>query len=174
MKKIPYIISFILSMFFIINLWMLHLTCDQLIDIADKHTEDISYLNNKIELYIANNEKLQGVIKILEDKVNNTTLIKVTVTHYCPWARGINSDSDPTNTALMTTPKPGYTIAISKELVDKGWLGHKVYIEGFGIGRIEDRMGKSVTGNHIDICVGTEKEAMKFGKRNEVNMVKLL
>ena len=129
-----------------------------------------SDLKKEIEELKAFNEKL---IK-LEIKSDKSRLIKTTVTYYCPWARKINSDSNPNKTALMTKPKPGYTVAISKALVEKGWLGHKVYIEGFGIGKVEDRMGRSVTGIHIDICVGTEKEAMKLGKRLNVNMVKLI
>ena len=130
----------------------------------------IAKLKKEIDQLKTFNDKLIN----LEAKVNNSRLIKTTVTYYCPWARGTNSDSNPNNTALMTRPKPGYTIAISKELVEKGWLGHKVYIEGFGIGKIEDRMGRSVTGIHIDICVGSKKEAIKLGKRLNVNMVKLI
>ena len=109
------------------------------------------------------------------NKLKNTTprMIKVTTTFYCPAAKGINSDSDHTNTATMTKPISGYTIAISKSLFKKGWLGHKVYVEGWGVFKIEDRMDKSIEGDCIDICIGTKKEAILRGRLHNIVMIRL-
>ncbi len=172
MKYFYIIITFIILLIEI-DLWILHVTCNQLKEITTKHTDNIINIKTEFNYLNTFNKKLQKRLLKLEQKVNNSTLVKVKVTYYCPWVRGTNSDSNPNRTALMTKPKPGYTIAISKALVDKGWLGHKVYVEGFGIGRIEDRMGKSIKGDCIDICVGTKEEAIKKGKRTNINMIKL-
>jgi len=150
------------------------------IETIENNIKEIKLLQTQIILIEHKNEKTINNIKtnkIWEDikkkHEDDTRLIKTTVTFYCPWAKGINSDSDPTKTATMTTPKVGYTIAISKKLFEEGWLGHKVYIEGFGIGKVEDRMHKKIKGNHIDICVASKKEAMTLGKLYNINMVRL-
>ena len=124
------------------------------------------------------NEKINNKLNSLEldinnIKDNNSKITTVTVTFYCPAARGINSDSDHTMTATMTAPTPGYTVAISKSLFEKGWLGHTIYIEGYGVFKVEDRMSRSIEGDCIDICIGTEKEAIKKGKLYNITMVKL-
>lgn len=93
---------------------------------------------------------------------------KVTLTAYHPRSGGINSDNHPNKTALMITPKSGWTLAISTELVNLGWLGKKIYIDGWGIGKAEDRMGKTVEGKRIDICSPSLKAAVNFGVRKEV------
>lgn len=178
------LITIIIILFIMFNIKISKETDLNIINDINSLRKNINTMNINIKSLFYSNFNLKQEInqlKIFNDKLiklemqsNKIRIIKTTVTYYCPWAMKINSDSDPNNTALMTIPKPGYTIAISKELVEKGWLGHKVYIEGFGIGKIEDRMGRSVTGIHIDICVGTEKEAIELGKRLNVTMVKLI
>jgi len=118
------------------------------------------------------NKQLRKDLLILRKEFKSTSsLIKVKVTYYCPWAKGINSDSNPNRTALMVKPVSGYTIAISNDLFDKGLLGKKVYVEGFGIGRLEDRMGNNITGDCIDICVGTCDQAIKLGVKRNITMI---
>ena len=120
------------------------------------------------------NNRLNGIESDLNRiKNSNPRIVKVTVTFYCPAEKGINSDSDHTKTATMTKPICGRTIAISKSLFKKGWLGCEVYVEGLGVFKIEDRMGKSIQGDCIDICIGTKKEAMTLGKKHNITMVKL-
>jgi len=92
----------------------------------------------------------------------------ITVTAYHPKSKGINSDGNPNRTALMKRPIPGYTLAISTELVELGWLGKKIYINGWGVGHATDRMGKSVKGKHIDVCSPSLKAAKKFGIKKDV------
>ena len=103
----------------------------------------------------------------------NYTHQKVTVTAYHPSSRGINSDVNPNKTATMRKPISGYTLAISDELFNIGWLNKKIYIDGWGVGKATDRMGASVKGKHIDICFPTLKTAKKFGIRRDVLAVLL-
>ena len=101
--------------------------------------------------------------------------LEVKITFYAPDLRGINSDSNPNKTATMQKPIPGWTCAISRDLVRAGWLGRKIYIKGLGVRYASDIMGKSVNGKiiekQIDICVGKKNvltEAKKFGKSKEI------
>ena len=98
---------------------------------------------------------------------------KVTISFYHPQSKGINSDSNPNRTATMTRPTVGKTIAISQELFDLGWLGNRIYINGFGIFHAEDRMGCSVKGKQIDICVASKKQALRLGVKYNVIAVRL-
>lgn len=101
--------------------------------------------------------------------------LEVKITFYAPDLMGINSDSNPNKTATMQKPIPGWTCAISRDLVRAGWLGRKIYIKGLGVRYASDIMGKSVNGKpitkQIDICVGKKNvltEAKKFGKSKEI------
>ena len=97
----------------------------------------------------------------------------VTLSAYHPKSRGINSDRDPSRTATMKRPVPGYTLAISDELFDLGWLGKKIYINGWGVGKATDRMGNSVKGKQIDICAPSLILAENFGIKTDVQAVVL-
>ena len=74
----------------------------------------------------------------------------------------------------MKKPIAGYTLAISDELFRLGWLGKKIYIDGWGVGRATDRMNSSVKEKHIDICVPSLKTARTFGIKKGVLAVLLL
>lgn len=139
---------------------------------------------------ITNYEKLQDVtlqleeanyeVKLLKDIINdheqfNNRSAKVKITFYAPYLGGINSDSDPDRTAIMDEPVPGWTCAISRDLVERGWLGRKLYIKGLGIRYASDIMGATYKGepitNQIDICVGksdVETEARMFGTNTNI------
>ena len=100
---------------------------------------------------------------------------KVKITFYAPSLKGINSDGRPDLTATMEKPVPGWTCAISRDLVQAGWLGRRIYIPGLGVRYAADIMGKSVKGKaitrQIDICVGKKylwTEVKKFGKTHEI------
>ena len=107
-----------------------------------KRMNEIQKSNYKLDIMCLQN-------KIHNLKNLNTRVRKVKITFYSPELGGINSDSDPSNTALMQKPKAGLTCAISRNLVELGWLGQKIYIEGIGIRIVNDLMGKSVNGNKI-------------------------
>ena len=110
---------------------------------------------------------IYGEAKSLREIIQSDYQI-VTVTAYHPKSRGINSDAYPNRTALMREPISGYTLAVSTELVKLGWLGKKIYIDGWGVGHATDRMGKSVKGKRIDVCSPSLKAAKKFGVRKDV------
>jgi 3D (Asp-Asp-Asp) domain-containing protein len=108
------------------------------------------------------NESVERILQIQESKFQIVTL-----TAYHPASRGLNSDSNPDKTATMRKPIPGRTAAISRELLALGWLG-KIYIKDYGVWETTDLMGESVKGKQIDLCFPSRKEALKFGKKEEV------
>ena len=113
----------------------------------------------------------EEIIQTLNIELNRKQII--TVSFYHPKSKGINSDSDHTKTATMTRPVVGRTVAISDELFNLGWLGNKIYIDGFGVFLAEDRMGPSIKGKCIDICVSSEKKAFQLGKKRNIIAVRL-
>lgn len=128
-----------------------------------------------IEIRISNLEKRVAELEnYIEMGSINYTHQKVTVTAYHPKSKGINSDRNPARTATMKRPIAGYTLAISDELFRLGWLGKKIYIDGWGVGRATDRMGVSMKGKCIDICFPSLKSAKKFGIKRGVLAVLLL
>ncbi len=101
--------------------------------------------------------KLQGKVDLIRE-YEKAHLYKVRATAYT--ARREETNEDPTNTAIMETPKPGWTIAVSHDL--KHLLGKKVYVYGLGVRRVNDLMNQRFD-NHIDILVGTVPQARAFG-----------
>jgi len=82
------------------------------------------------------------------------------VTMYGYTAREKETNNDPTNTAIMEKPIPGWTIAVSHDL--KFLLGKRVYIPGRGVFYANDLMNERHTMS-IDILFGTVEEAKRFG-----------
>ncbi|SDB60099.1 3D (Asp-Asp-Asp) domain-containing protein [Desulfonatronum thiosulfatophilum] len=79
-------------------------------------------------------------------------------------ARPEETNDDVEHTAIMQTPRPGWTVAVSHDL--RGWLGKRVYIEGFGVRMVSDLMNARYT-RSIDILVPDVEMAMSIGvKRN--------
>lgn len=74
-------------------------------------------------------------------------------------------DEDVRNTAIMQPPKPGWTVAVSRDL--KGWLGKRVYIEGFGIRLVNDLMHPRHV-QAVDILVGNVAQAKTIGVQKNV------
>ena len=128
--------------------------------LADSMTDYNFIISNQIESITA-----------LEEKLSRTQTVKVSFYH--PASRGINSDSDHKNTATMTKPTVGRTVAISDELFYDGWLGAKIYVNGLGVFRAEDRMSSKIKGKQIDIMTASKKQAMTLGIKNDVIAVKL-
>ncbi len=125
-----------------------------------KFKAEVKNKAHQITLLELENNALRFDLKLVTE-VNTKD---VTVTFYHPDSKGINSDSDPSKTATMTEPVAGRTVAISSELIEAGWLGSKIYIEGIGVFKAEDRMNTKLKGLRIDICVTSYKEAIKRGK----------
>ncbi|GAB6060240.1 3D domain-containing protein [Desulfonatronum parangueonense] len=79
-------------------------------------------------------------------------------------ARPEETNDDVENTAIMQTPRPGWTVAVSHDL--RGWLGKRVYIEGFGVRIVSDLMNARFS-KSIDILVPDVDTAISIGvKRN--------
>ncbi len=105
--------------------------------------------------------------RLLEKSLNGRAL-RVKITGYHPNSMGINSDSNPSMTATMTPHKAGRTCAISTELVEAGWLGKEIYIEGYGMMIANDRLAKGIRGRQIDLCKGSLKDALAVGSNYNV------
>lgn len=174
MKPKHYIIT-ILILVSIVSFFFLNIIAkknQEIKQIAESITDYNFIVSNQIDIISNQTETIAN----LEEKLSRTQLVKVSFYH--PASRGINSDSDPTNTATMRRPTVGRTIAISDELFNDGWLGFKIYIDRHGVFVAEDRMGVDENGNpikgkQIDICVSSEAEAFRLGIRHNVVAVKL-
>ncbi len=146
-------------------------------DITDKTisslTREIQDLKKSISLYKNKVIYLKSIIKAREKELDTIAKANVTLTGYHPWSNGINSDGSPEKTATMTRPVVGRTCAISSELVNRGWLGKRIYIEGIGVFKAEDRMSTSLNGLRIDLVMGSRKEALNFGKKKNILAINL-
>lgn len=81
----------------------------------------------------------------------------VTITAYSP---SINeTDSTPYKTAIMESPKVGWTCAVSRDL--DYLLGKKIYIVSLGVFKVNDLMNKRFS-KRVDLCMGKE-DAINFG-----------
>ena len=133
----------------------------------------INTYSQDIELQLKQLEKRIYELEIYMEMYTNYTHQRVTVTAYHPKSRGINSDKDPNKTATMRKPIAGYTLAISTELFNMGWLNKRIYIDGWGVGKATDRMNIELKGKRIDICFSTLKAATKFGVKRDILAVLL-
>jgi 3D (Asp-Asp-Asp) domain-containing protein len=122
-------------------------------------------ISNQIETIIDLETQLSQM------QLSQTQIVKISFYH--PHSRGINSDKNPNRTATMTKPVVGRTVAISDELFNAGWLGSKIYVNGLGIFKAEDRMSSSISGKQIDVCVASRRRAINLGIKKNVIAVKL-
>jgi len=145
--------------------------------VATTHTTKVKTNTQKppmvmsVDLSGSFSKELAEVKQLIQSRINT---YKTTVTAYHPASGGINSDSTPTKTCTMAKPIAGWTAAISTELVELGWLGQKIYLDGYGVFMATDRMAKGLTGKRVDICVGDKKTAIQYGKKEKVLTVRLL
>ena len=136
-------------------------------------SQEIKDLKKSVSLYENKEIYLRSIILSKELKLDTIKKANVTLTGYHPWSNGINSDGYPQTTATMTVPIAGWTCAISSELVNKGWLGKKIYIEGIGVFKAEDRMSCNLSGLRIDLCLGSLQQALNFGKKKNILAINL-
>ena len=141
---------------------------------VDNMIKEDNHMFNMFELKIdlENEKRLVDLLKteIVEMSLHESRVQKVKITFYSPELGGINSDSNPKKTAIMEDTIIGWTCAISRDLIELGWLGKKIYIKGIGIRMASDIMGKGIT-KQIDILVGKndiKKEAKKLGKNTNI------
>lgn len=103
-------------------------------------------------------QKYEAKIDGLNAEISNFTNLNMTVTAYT--ASRDECNGDPANTATMSKPVPGYTVAVSR---DKLYLlGRKIWVEGMGVYEVTDLMNKRFE-NRIDILVGSKETAKEFG-----------
>ena len=162
-----YIIT-ILILFTAVSLFFLDIIVkknQEINQLAQSMTDYNFIISNQIETILKLETQLSQI------QISQTQIVKISFYH--PQSRGINSDSDHTKTATMTKPIVGRTVAISDELFDAGWLGSKIYINGFGIFKAEDRMSPNISGKQIDVCVASRKRAMRLGIKHNIVAVKL-
>lgn len=99
------------------------------------------------------------MVSVVEDIIETKHIIKCKLTAYCcENYPHICNNGDATNTATMTTPTPGRTIAVDPTVIP---YGSEVVINGHTY--IAEDCGGAVKGNRIDILFATHQEALEFG-----------
>lgn len=157
--------------------------CTGYISYIDHKTEQKIKINNlewKIADLRVDIDYQQNIVEFLKNEIielnsHETRTRRVKVTFYVPELGGINADNTPDKTATMQNLIVGWTCAISRDLVDIGWLGKRIYIKGIGIRQATDIMGTSINGksitNQIDILIdktNLNKEIKKLGKNIDI------
>ncbi len=97
--------------------------------------------------------------RFIIDSYASANEFKVTATAYT--ARPEETNENPEMTAIMSSPRPGKTIAVSRDL--RGWLGKRVYVEGYGVRKVNDLMNKRYDNRRIDILMPDVQSAREFG-----------
>ena len=130
-------------------------------------------LQNKEQTLLKQIEKLshkkeraeEFLFHVFDKPVINKPIYSLTVTATAYTARTEECDATPEYMASMKPSRIG-AIAVSKDLEKKHGLtlGKKVFIKGFGLMRIEDRMNPRIK-NRIDILHANLKAAKIFGKK---------
>lgn len=117
-------------------------------------------------------QELENKIQVVQNELNKTTKHLITLTAYSPTRQ--ETDSTPYTTASMTRPVQGKTIAVSRDLFNKGFtFGRKVYIKDYGVFVIEDLMNSRFK-KRIDIFFWNTKIAKNFGKRENKQVYLIL
>ena len=113
-------------------------------------------------------EEYQQITQELEDQIKYLTNYSVKVTYYVPSKGGINSYGNPNKTATMQKPRPGKTVAVSRDLIHL--LYKKIYVyngKHGGVFYVNDLLANSYNGKkirkQIDICVKDIEEIPRQG-----------
>ncbi|WP_051434426.1 3D domain-containing protein [Desulfonatronum lacustre] len=115
----------------------------------------------KLELQQAREEIL--VLKAILEAYHKANTHYLRLSAYTARKEECNDDIE--NTAIMQRPITGWTVAVSRDL--RGWLGKRVYVEGFGIRMVSDLMNSRYS-KSIDILVSDVSEAEEIGVRENV------
>lgn len=117
-------------------------------------SKEIEDLQPKVDELKRENKSLKLVV---ESYKSNSTYT-VDISSYT--ASENETNSRPDQTSMMESPISGWTIAVSNDL--KHLLGKRVYVEGFGVRRVNDLMNNRYN-SRVDILVGTKKKAREIG-----------
>lgn len=140
-------------------------------DVEKLNTERGYFQNLCIHLaeeVAARDAEIESMRRVVESSLRNGVR-KVTVTAYTlsPDECGPSMKPYMEDDAAI----PGFTAGVSRDL--KHWMGKEIYVEGFGIRRVNDLMAASKRGQ-IDLLVHTKKEAFNtVGKRRQVSVILL-
>jgi len=80
------------------------------------------------------------------------------------------TDADPQRNAIMRKPKPGLSVAVSRDLAHL--LGQEIWLEGLGVRQVDDLMHPRYE-RRVDILMPGERQAREFGVRRGLRLVSL-
>lgn len=123
---------------------------------AGDFSQEIDTMHQKVR----EQERIIRQQELALEKYQEKNVLNVTVTAYTP--RESETDSTPEFTAIMSRSRPGYTAAVSRDLLR--YLGRRIYIEGVGVYGLEDVMNPRFK-KRIDLMFGDVRKARAFGKR---------
>jgi 3D (Asp-Asp-Asp) domain-containing protein len=124
-------------------------TCIQLINTRNTLAEQRIISDQQTEII----NTLKADNADLEERLAQRFSQIVSVTAYC---------QNDANTAIGEDPEPG-TCAISDDLLEIYPFGTSVYIEGYGVWRVNNSTNNIWT-NTIDLYIGNCQEALEFGR----------
>lgn len=152
----------VIILFIILNLSALSaIAGDSAEETVNPLSEMIFIDEQKLELRKARDEIL--VLKAILEAYHKANTHYLRLSAYTARKEECNDDIE--NTAIMQRPKTGWTVAVSRDL--RGWLGKRIYIEGFGIRMVSDLMNPRYA-KSIDILVSEVSEAEEIGVRENV------
>ena len=109
-------------------------------------------------------EQLQKDIAEIKEILTGAREAEMALTAYAPLdpraVEGVCYSGDPTITASGERVEPGVTIAAGRNIP----FGTRVWIEGHGMGVVQDRGGR-IGSNNLDLAVWTRAEAYQIGRQ---------
>lgn len=112
----------------------------------------------------AENELIEAALLAKATKIEN-----VTVTHYCICEKCCGKSQDHPAYGITASGRratPGVSVGVDPDVIP---LGADVLVD-YGDGEIHyyraDDTGIGISGNHIDLCVGSHQEALELGVRS--------
>lgn len=119
--------------------------------ISDKDSE-ITILSKTVD-------ELSTIIEEEHSNIQIAYLGKFTLTYY-------SKEQFPHATYTGVMPQAGITVAVDPNLIP---LGSQLYINGLGVRYAQDTGGK-IKGNNIDVFVDTTAEAIKLGRKQQIDV----
>lgn len=112
----------------------------------------------------AENELIEAALLARATKIEDTT-----ITHYCICSKCCGKSPDHPAygiTASCRRATPGVSVGVDPDMIP---LGADVLVD-YGDGEIHyyraDDTGPGISGNHLDLCVGSHQEALELGVRS--------
>ena len=104
-------------------------------------------------------DELSTIIEEEHSNIQIAYLGKFTLTYY-------SKEQFPSATYTGVMPQAGITVAVDPNLIP---LGSQLYINGLGVRYAQDTGGK-IKGNNIDVFVDTTAEAIKLGRKQQIDV----